>query len=689
MDKNQTTDGPKRFSDAQSSIFPYVLFAAGALFVAYLLFHAMGRLQPTQSENCATNTDAEAPPALDGKFVLGDLGIEIHTESGFTYPASLADVEKIASDCGGWLPRPIVGGYALVEQHFNAGTPEKTLAEASKMENTTPETNAQIVGAFERVPPREGMNPSQLSPEVDYEAEYHRHLGADVGSFNPLFFSTSPDLDAIHYTQTSLFNTHFDTLEFVGNADTIVSWESSADHMMDKIVLRGDLLWSDGEPLTAYDWEFSYNVIMSSTVPIFGIRSGTDLLMGCKAYDARTLVFFHQNATPISPQSMSFYIIPKHIYEKTIAADPTLTRTPFHQEQEHNPVTAGPYVVEKHRPNTSIVFLRNENYYMFHGKQVREKPFFKRVHFTISPDSATAFMQMKNGDVETMLLLPELWLTQATTPDFYRLNTKASAPCWTYFALWFNMSADCPFFQDIRVRQALSFAFDYDEMLKVHRKGLDTQCRGLYAETAPFFPKDANLPYLKQDFERAHALLAEAGWSDTNSDGLLDHEWRGARVPFQFTILTTTTPEAIEMGNLFACCMRHLGIDCRVQSIEFNVLCQRAQAHKFQMYLGGWGGGEDPYSSENIWGTNAPRNYMSYSNPKVDELFKKGLQEFDRPKRMEIYKQIHTRIYNDYPCIWLYNRNTSIGFNKKLRGVGFDFSDAFLQNSWKEVQVSE
>ena len=71
----------------------------------------------------------------------------------------------------------------------------------------------------------------------------------------------------------------------------------------------------------------------------------------------------------------------------------------------------------------------------------------------------------------------------------------------------------------------------------------------------------------------------------------------------------------------------------------------------------------------------------------MDELFKEGLKEFDRPKRMAIYQKIHELIYADYPCIWLFNRNTSSAFNKNLRGVGFDYRGIMLGDKWKERQV--
>lgn len=672
---------------------PYLnaLAALGLAFFAILsvdIFYSLNENGKSAEENAANASAAAnegaATASVHTQFVLGDLGKKIREEKSFVYPQSMAEIEEQAQKSGGWIPQPVLSSYDLSYDFFNPDKPHLSVEEAAKLKNDSPEANRKIIEAYQRFPNRKNMKPEEDCPQVDYDAEFHRHISADATSFNPLFFNSTADAEIISYTQTSLLTLRLDTMEYVGSSDSIVSWDSSADHRMDKIILRDDLLWSDGTPLTAYDFEFSYDVIMSSAVPIAAVRSGTDMLLGVKAYDERTLVFFHQEPSPISPLNISYYVIPKHIYEKSIFEDPTLVRSPYHQKQEHQPVTSGPYVVEKHIPQSLIVLKRRENYYLVNGKQVREKSFFNRIHFQISPDSATAFMQMQNGDIEVMDFMPEQWLTQATTDEYYARNTKASASSWTYFALWFNLSEDCPFFQDIRVRQALSYAFDYEEMLKVHRKGLDSQCRGTFAESAPFFPKNANLEFMTQDYVKARTLLREAGWVDSDRDGILDKEWKGKRIPFSFTIQTSNKPERIELCNLFARCLRHLGIECTVQSMEFNVMCQRQIQHKFEMFMGGWGAGSDPYSGQNIWGTGEGRNFISYSNPEVDRLYAEGLREFDRQKRAEIYQKIHVHLYQDYPCIWLFNLDASAGFNKNLRGVGFYYRGANFSATWKE-----
>ena len=87
--------------------------------------------------------------------------------------------------------------------------------------------------------------------------------------------------------------------------------------------------------------------------------------------------------------------------------------------------------------------------------------------------------------------------------------------------------------------------------------------------------------------------------------------------------------------------------------------------------MGGWGAGADPDMNENIFGTDADRNYGLYSNARVDELFEEGKLALDRERRAEIYGEIAKIIYEDQPYTCLFFRNGFYGFNKQLRGYRF------------------
>ena len=101
------------------------------------------------------------------------------------------------------------------------------------------------------------------------------------------------------------------------------------------------------------------------------------------------------------------------------------------------------------------------------------------------------------------------------------------------------------------------------------------------------------------------------------------------------------------------------------------MLVESVQNRTFEAAMGGWGSGTDPDTSANIYATGESRNYGSYSNPRVDELYEKGRREFDRAKREGIYQEIHTILWEDQPYTWLFYRNAFYAYSKKVRGYNF------------------
>jgi peptide/nickel transport system substrate-binding protein len=305
---------------------------------------------------------------------------------------------------------------------------------------------------------------------------------------------------------------------------------------------------------------------------------------------------------------------------------------------------------------------------MHNGKQVRDKPYFNEIRFRIIEDANIALLAVKNGEIDEMVLTPEQWVTQTGDDAFYRLNTKVSGEEWVYFGFEWNLKS--PFFSDVRVRKAMSYAFDYKEMLDKLYFGLYEQSNGIFHPNSWMAPKK-RLPFYERDLDKAEELLDQAGWQDHDGDGIRDKKIDGKPIKFEFSILCPTIPERIKLCTLLKENLAQIGVTCNVRQLEPTVMQEMLLNHKFEAAFGGWGTGTDPDSSDNIWQTGQGRNFGYYSNPKVDEFYKKGRLEFDRKKRAEIYAQIHTLIYEDQPYSFLYYRNGFYAFNKKLRGYNY------------------
>ena len=437
---------------------------------------------------------------------------------------------------------------------------------------------------------------------------------------------------------------------------------------MDKLVLRDDLTWSDGTPLTALDIAFTFRAIMTDEVIVPAVRQGTDLIRWIEAYDDHTLVFFHKEALATNDGNMNFPIMPKHKYEKTILEDPSLARSEEHTRLEDDPVVGGPYTLTRRVRGQEFVLERREDYYMHDGKQVRDKPYFKLIRYKVINDVNTALLALKSAKLETMVLNAEQWNGQTGGDEFYKHNTKASGAAWTSFHFCWNTKT--PYFKDKKVRQAMSHAMDYKEMLETIWYGIYSPCRGNFHETSRMFPKDGPEPF-QQDLDLAEQLLDEAGWDDSDGDGIRDKEINGRIVPFKFTLMVVNFEDRIKVATLMKECLESIGIMCNVKPTEFTVLMQVMRDHKFQAAYAGWGTGADPDTNTNIWVTDEGRNYGGYSNLLVDELFSQARLEFDEEKRMAIYGEIHNLLWEDQPYTWLFWRNSFYGFNKSLRSYNF------------------
>jgi peptide/nickel transport system substrate-binding protein len=605
----------------------------------------------------AGDAGASEDSAAAKPFKLGDLLEPFN-------PPPLAELDKTA----GWVDRPVLSGMEELRQQQKAeGPPPVTVEEALALRNDSPEDNKKILDTLGRLAPADGAG-------VNYDTTWVRHVAGDLKSSNPLLISSVTEFEYQALTGFGLLTSDRE-MNYYASKDAVVSWQTSKDHLMDKFVLRDDLTWSDGVPITAHDIQFSFQVIMTDAVILPAVRQGTDRLRWVQAYDDHTVVFFHKEPLATNTTNMAFPIIPKHVYEKSITEDPTMVRSQYHSHLEDHPVVGGPYDLARRVRNQEFVVRRRESWYMHDGHQVRPKPYFEEIRVKAIEDYNTALLALEAGQIEEMVLRAEQWTNQTNDEDFYARNTKVTAPEWTEFHFTWNMKS--PFFSDVRVRQAMSWAFDYHELLHTICHDLYQPCQGIFYPTSWMFPKPGPEPY-HQDLDKAEDLLDAAGWTDSDGDGIRDKVIDGRRVPFEFTLVTYQTETGIQAATLMKESLGKIGVICNVKPTEFTVMMQLDQDHKFDASMGGWGAGTDPSSDANIFGTDAMRNYGSYSNKRVDELFEQGLREFDREKRAAIYGEIANILWHDQPYTWLFYRNSFYAFSKKLRGYNFSPQGPYL-----------
>lgn len=629
---------------------PGVPAASALLFCTVWLLSLSGCTSESKSGSggpTAANGDSE-PPA------------EVFEQLESFDPPPLAEIEEGAE----WIDLPVVFPRKRLRERLEDLPATISEEDAIKLKNASEESNAQILSAFSQLPASDD--------KVDWDATFIHHTGADANSLNPLLINSTTEMELLELTGMQLIGYDVEFNSFAVG-DLVKSWQTRGDRMMDKFILRDDLTWSDGRPVTAHDIAFTFQAIMNPKTPIPAVRSQTAKLRWVHAYDDHTLVIFHKEPMASWTENLAFPMLPKHIYEKSLLDDPTMLESDYHLQFEKKPVTCGPYEYVSRVRGQEIVMRRRESYYMQDGKQVRDKPFMKEIRFRVITDPNTTLLALKNGDVHEARVTAEQWLTQTEGNDFYNRNTKLQGIEWTEFHIEWNCKD--PRFSDPRVRKAMACSLDYEEMLTSVFYNLVSQGLGVFHPDGWMASKNIE-PY-KQDLDRAEKLLDEAGWTDSDGDGIRDKMVNGRLIPFEFNLISYQTPNAIKACTLLKENLDQIGVICNVKPTEFTVKADLAIKHKFQALMGGWGTGTDPSTLDNIFVTGAGRNHSQYSNSQVDKLFKQAEREFDRDKRAALYSEIHEILFEDQPSLWLFHRKSLYGVNKRLRGFNFSPRDPY------------
>ncbi len=521
------------------------------------------------------------------------------------------------------------------------------------------------------------VNPSSMfepAPSDDPQAIssddiLYRTLEGNPNSLNPLFISSTFEFYIAGLTNDGPFGFKAD-LEFDVNEEMVESFEESADHKTYTIKLKPGLTWQDGQPFTAHDIVFSWREILDDRVPCPAVRAGTDEIVNCVALDDRTVQMEHKEAFVTNPWNAQFPIIPKHLYEKDKEANPDLKSGDYYVNLNRNTVGCGPYRVTRWDENDRIVLERWEDYW-------GTKPHFKKLIFRIIPDQNIQLLTFNKGDIDEFRMIPKQFATQ-TGPDsdFGKVGHKAWASQWTYLYIGWNMDGSNPFFDDRRVRYAMTHAFDTDRVIRDLAYNLYEPCRGIYHPDSWMFNPDVKR--LEYDLDRAEALLDEAGWQvDESREGWRYKEIDGKPVRLEFTL---NIPQAAaisrDIAAIFQEDLRSIGVKMNTQILEWATFVERNRKHEFQASIAAWGTGTDPDTSRNLWLSSQydkegrfGRNYVGFMSDRVDELFEMGRVEFDRAKRAKIYQQIHKIIYDEQPYTFVYNRGTFWAIHKRIRGV--------------------
>lgn len=427
----------------------------------------------------------------------------------------------------------------------------------------------------------------------------------------------------------------------------------SDDGLEVTISLRDDIYFSDGMPVTADDVLFTYNTIMDPGVDAANLRNYYYNFKGVEKIDDRTVKFSFKELYWKTLESVAiFEVLPKHIYEYDDPMEFNKHRT--------NPVGSGPYVFDKWDVGQQIVLKRNEKYW---GK----KPKIDRLVFRIITNDKAALQALRAGEIDTMEPTAEQFADMENDNQFLKDfdAIKYWEPSVPYFYIGWNQARD--FFKDEKVRLAMTHLVDREAIVNYLMKGHGAIVTGpFYVYGAQNDPSVKPWPY---DIERAKKLLDEAGWVDTDGDGIRDKD--GVKFSFKYSY---ASGRAIyeQLAKMLKDAASKVGIEVRPDPYEWSILIGRLTDGNFDAVTLGWGGTieSDPFQifhSSQI--EDRGSNRTAYNSPAADELMDKARRTIDEEKRIELYQQLHKLFHKEQPYTFLMTRPTFLFIHKRFENV--------------------
>lgn len=417
--------------------------------------------------------------------------------------------------------------------------------------------------------------------------------------------------------------------------------------------LRQGVRWHDGEPFSAKDVVFTFRTIQNPDTKSPSAQSFQGVVV--EETDDRTVTFTLRE--PYAPflYNLTTGIVPEHVWASVEPQNMSLA------EANLKPIGTGAFQFKKSRKRSlgEIVDYELVRYDGYHG----ERPYLDGVTFVFFSSNEDLLRAFRRRNIDAMNLV-----SPSLIPEVQRVRgaeiRRVKLP--QYFAVFLNDTKN-PILADHVVRAALDLATDRERLIAeaLHGEGV----RADAPIPAGFLGHVSAIRTATFDVEKAKQNLEEAGWKDTDGDGLRQKEDR----KLQFTIVTTDVPEYARTAELLAEGWRAIGADVAVETksvgtVQADVI--RPRNYDALLYGEVLGADPDPYPFWHSTQTRDPGvNLALYKDRAADKLLEEARKTTDTQARSAIYQKFQEQLIEDLPAIFLYSPLYTYATRGTLRGT--------------------
>lgn len=534
------------------------------------------------------------------------------------------------------------------------------------------------------------------------------HMGADPENLNPYTSNDAGASRVLGWVFQTLLDIDYDTLEQLPLIARELP-EISDDQLSYTFRLRDNVTFSDGVPLTAEDVVFSMKVIRHPKVGAPQLRNYFDSVQDVAVVAPGTVRFalrevYFRNQWTLG----AFEILPRHYYDPEnllegisvaqlnawddLAPDAQERAgrfaKAFNETFQRNPMGSGAYVLEDPKRDWKTgeqIVLRHREGFWGAGDNKLGDGWVDRVVFRIINDRDAALVGLKANKIDYISGLTPIQATRQTNdPSYQERFGKYTEIRGTYTYIGYN--ARRKVFEDRRVRRALSHLVDKQNLVDKVMLGLAEPVEGPIFNGRPEYNQD--LTPWEFSPAKAKAMLAEAGWVDSDGDGILDKEVDGERVPLRFEIISNSgNEERKKVGLTVIDSFKRYGIDASFRSLDWSILLERMRIFDYDAIVLGWGGSAViPPDAFQIWHSSQAvekgSNHVGFVNEEADRILEAYRVEFDAQKRKELYDRFQEIVYEEQPYTFLFAPASVSTWDRRFSGVTWYPGAGTKLNEW-------
>jgi len=536
------------------------------------------------------------------------------------------------------------------------------------------------------------------------EAVVTSRLRAEPTSLNPLMTYQGIDLQVIHqFFQPMIeYDAYDNTLQpvlaktlpkatFVKEGDQITATRYDYE-------IKPDAVWDNGQPVLASDYVFTLKYVMNPKLagPTGAYRSALAPISQVTVDENDPRKF----SVTISPYNFrgeylsgGSYVVPEYLYDpkgllKNIDVNELLDGDKAEKLAESVPELqqfateintpefirekisgSGAYQLGEWTTGERLVAKKKKDWWgdAYATANGHFEAYPRQITYMVIPDAVPVVAMLQNGTLDATYQLPNATFLELKEDPNITKNYNLLTP-GNLLISFVGINGNSPKLNDKQVREALAYLLDTDEIIESVKLGMAEKIASLIPKQLPYYDKTLK-PY-SLNVDKAVALLTDAGWKDTNNNGIVDKVINGKKEELSLNYMISAGSEVSnDIAIIFKNAAIKAGVDINVDAKDRKSILKTVRSGDFELYPSALGADLNFYDFFSYWHTDGSRNLYGFGTSKTDKIIEEIRTTTDDDRRNTLYLEMQQIIAAENPVLFLYQTQDCVAIHKRFENA--------------------